>query len=92
PMDVNPFNDKKVREAMTHAINREALADIAMEGAAAPAGQFMPEGFDGNDPDLKPVSYAPELSKKLLAEAGYPDGFGFTIHCLNDRFSGDVRT
>lgn len=92
PMSVNPFNDQRVRQALTHAINRTALAERAMEGAADPADQFMPEGFDGHEPGLKPAAYDPALSRKLLAAAGYPQGFGMTIHCLNDRFSGDVRT
>ncbi len=92
PMDVNPFNDARVRRAVTHALNRQALAERAMEGAAEPAGQFMPEGFDGHDPGLKPASYDPALARRLMAEAGYPQGFGFTIHCLNDRFTGDTRT
>jgi len=92
PMTVNPFNDARVRQAFTHAINRPALAERAMEGAAEPAGQFMPDGFDGHDPGLKPVAYDPALSRRLLREAGYPEGFNYTIHCLNDRFTGDVRT
>jgi len=91
-LSTNPFNDKRVREAVTHAINRKALAERVMEGAAEPAGQFMPAGFDGTDPDLQPPAYDPDLSRKLLAEAGYPDGFRYTIHCQNDRFTGDVRT
>ncbi|SKA24507.1 ABC transporter substrate-binding protein [Consotaella salsifontis] len=92
PVTKNPFNDLKVRQAVTHAINRDGLAERIMGGGAEPAGQFTPDGFDGHNPDLLPASYDPDQSRKLLEEAGYPDGFGLTIHCLNDRFTGDVQT
>ena len=92
PLARNPLNDHRVRQAMDHALNRRGIAERAMEGGAVPASQFMPAGFDGHDPSLQPAAYDPALSRRLLAEAGFPDGFGLTLSCLNDRFAGDVQT
>ncbi len=91
PLPQNPLRDQRVRQAMTHAINRTALAERAMEGGASPAGQVSPPGFLGHDPSIPVPAYDPALSRRLLAEAGYPGGFALTIHCTNDRFAGDAR-
>ncbi|WP_168990462.1 ABC transporter substrate-binding protein [Aureimonas flava] len=88
----NPFKDAKVREALTLAINRKGIAERIMQGAATPTGQIAPEGFAGYDETLPPAAYDPRRAKALLAEAGYPDGFQLTIHCFNDRFSGDAQS
>jgi peptide/nickel transport system substrate-binding protein len=92
PLANNPLKDKRVLAAMSHAINRMALADRIMEGGAEPAGQLAPPNFAGHDPQLKPPAYDLKKAKQLLAEAGYPDGFQLTIHCMNNRYSGDVQT
>ncbi|MBL6456278.1 ABC transporter substrate-binding protein [Belnapia sp. T6] len=91
PLPQNPLRDGRVRRAMTHAINRVALAERAMEGGATPAGQVSAPGFLGHDPGIPVPVYDPALSRKLLAEAGYPGGFNLTIQCTNDRFAGDAR-
>lgn len=88
----NPLTDRRVRQAMDHALNRAGIAERAMEGGAVPAAQFMPEGFDGYVPDIQPAKYDPALARRLLAEAGYPNGFALTLHCMNDRFAGDAQT
>ena len=75
-----------MRKAISMAINRDAIASKVMEGLAAPAGQTVPEGWFGYNPDLKVDPYDPEGAKQLLADAGYPDGFGLTIHGPNDRY------
>jgi peptide/nickel transport system substrate-binding protein len=92
PLDANPLRDRRVRLALSHAINRAALAERAMEGGAEPSGQIAPPGFMGHVPDLGIPAYDPARARALLAEAGYPGGFGLTIHCTSDRFAGDART
>lgn len=87
----NPFLDKRVRQAITKSINREAIVARVMEGAATPAAQWLPEGYFGIAPGLKPVAYDPEGAKKLLAEAGFPNGFKLTIHGPNGRYVNDVK-
>jgi peptide/nickel transport system substrate-binding protein len=92
PLERNPLKDRRVRLALSHAINRTALAERAMEGGAEPAGQIAPAGFIGHVPDLVIPAYDPARARALLAEAGYPQGFGLTIHCTGDRFAGDARS
>ena len=92
PLPGNPLRDLRVRRAMNHAINREALASRAMEGGATATGQIAPEGFVGHVPGLPVPEYSPARARALLAEAGYPQGFSLTIHCTQDRFAGDART
>ncbi|WP_050523312.1 ABC transporter substrate-binding protein [Pseudorhodobacter wandonensis] len=74
-----PFDNKLVREAVAHAIDRKAVIDGAMYGLGTPIGtHFAPHNPDYVD--LTALSgYDPELSKKLLAEAGFPDGFTTTL-------------
>jgi len=91
PMDKNPLKDPRVREALSLSINREALVERILNGAAVPAGQFVPEGMVGYAPDLLPDPYDVERAKKLLAEAGYPNGFGLTLHSPNDRYLNDEQ-
>ena len=83
--------DVRVRKAVSHAINRDAIVARVMEGIAVPAGQLLPEGFHGVSSKMKPLKYDPDLSKKLLAEAGYADGFKMTIHGPNDRYINDAK-
>jgi peptide/nickel transport system substrate-binding protein len=87
----NPLMDQRVRKAISKAINRPAIVERVMEDVAIPAGQLLPEGFFGVSPRLKPESYNPEAAKKLLAEAGYPNGFGLTLHGPNDRYINDAK-
>jgi len=90
-LDKNPMKDVRVRRAMSKAINRAAIVDRVMEGLAIPAGQYLPEGMYGVSPNVKPDAYDPDGAKKLLAEAGYPDGFGLTIHAPNNRYVNDEQ-
>jgi peptide/nickel transport system substrate-binding protein len=87
----NPLMDLRVRKALSKAINRPAIVERVMEGVALPAGQLLPEGFFGVSPKLKPEAYDPEGAKKLLADAGYPNGFGLTLHGPNDRYINDAK-
>lgn len=91
PMDKNPLKDARVRKAISMMINREAIVERVMEGVAIPAGQLLPEGFFGRSPNLSAEKYDPAGAKKLLAEAGWGDGFGLTIHGPNDRYINDAK-
>ncbi|MGE0304228.1 MAG: ABC transporter substrate-binding protein [Acidimicrobiia bacterium] len=79
PDNVPAFADPRVRQAMNYAIDREALVDGFLQGLGEPTVQVFAQtiAFDPNLGDLYP--YDPEKAKQLLAEAGYPDGFEFTL-------------
>jgi peptide/nickel transport system substrate-binding protein len=91
PLAKNPLTDVRVRRAMSKAINRQAIADRVMEGQAIPSGQLVSERLFGHVPGLKADAYDPEGAKKLLAEAGYPDGFNLTIHGPAGRYVNDEK-
>ncbi|HXU53471.1 MAG TPA: ABC transporter substrate-binding protein [Casimicrobiaceae bacterium] len=89
PLSPNPLRNPKVRLALSKLINRPLIVSRVLDGAGEPAGQLVPEGVLGYAPDLKAEAYDPAGAKALLAEAGYKDGFGITLHTSNDRFFGD---
>jgi len=91
PLDKNPLKDVRVRKALSLSINRTALVDRILSGAAESAGQFVPEGMVGWAPEMTPGNYDPGMAKKLLAEAGYPNGFSMTVHGPNDRYPSDEQ-
>ena len=91
PLWPNPTRDWKVRKAISLAINQEAIVDKVMEGNAIIATQLVPSGFFGYNEDLKPGEYDPVRAKKLLAEAGYPDGFQITFNGTHDRYINDKQ-
>jgi peptide/nickel transport system substrate-binding protein len=91
PLKVNPLKDRRVRLALSELINRQAIVEHVLAGAGEPAGQMVPEGMGGHEPLLKPMAFDPEGAKKLLTEAGYPNGFGLTVHGSNDRFPNDSQ-
>jgi peptide/nickel transport system substrate-binding protein len=62
-----------------------------LSGAGEPTGQIVPDGMGGHDPALKPVAQDLPGAKKLLTDAGYPDGFGLTVHGSNNRFPNDSQ-
>jgi peptide/nickel transport system substrate-binding protein len=89
PMDKNPLKDVRVRQAISALIAREPITARLLSGAGVPAGQMVPEGLGGYSPALPAPKYDPAAAKSLLAAAGYPNGFGITVHTSNDRFFGD---
>jgi peptide/nickel transport system substrate-binding protein len=88
-LERNPFKDRRVREALSAGIDRKAIVERVMEGAAVPSGQFLPPGRVGYVPDLPPPACDPERARRLLAEAGYPRGFRLTLSGPNDRYVND---
>ena len=69
-----PFDDKRVRQALNYAINKEEIVEALYEGNAHIAGQPYAPAVLGFNPDIEPYPYDPDRAKSLLAEAGYPDG------------------
>jgi peptide/nickel transport system substrate-binding protein len=91
PLDKNPFKDRRVRKAISKAIDRLALVNGIDEGMGVPASQFLPDGVFGTSPSLKPEPYDPEGARQLLGEAGYPAGFALTLYAPNGRFVNDAK-
>ena len=74
-----PFDDVKVRQAFSYAIDRQTLIDTVLKREQQPANSFTGPGIFGNvagDPEVG-ILYDPEKAKAMLADAGYPDGAGF---------------
>jgi ABC-type transport system substrate-binding protein len=79
-----PFNDIRMRKAVSHAIDRKALIAGLEFGMARIASSFFPGDHWAHNPNLKPVTYDPELSKKLMADAGHAKGITIKGHMGND--------
>ena len=91
PTGKNPLMDARVRKALYLGIDEEAIVTHVMNGFAVPASQFYPSAVFGYDESITRAAYDPEKAKALLAEAGYPDGFGLTIDSPNDRYVNDEK-
>jgi peptide/nickel transport system substrate-binding protein len=87
----NPLRDARVRQALSLAIDRNAITQRVMDGLATPAAQFLPDGMTGTIPGLPVLPHDPARARALLAEAGYPNGFALTIHATNNRYVNDSR-
>ncbi len=86
----NPFKDKRVRQAFYQAIDTETIKARVMRNAATPTGLMIAPGIKGFVPEMnKRLSHDTEAAKKLLAEAGYPNGFEVGMNCPNDRYVND---
>jgi peptide/nickel transport system substrate-binding protein len=90
PLTRNPLKDVRVRRAMSKALDRDALVSRVMQGQGVPASQFMPDGVPGTSATLKPEAFDLIGAKMLLADAGYPNGFGLTVASTNDRYINDA--
>lgn len=86
----NPFADPRVRRAVHLAIDAQAIRVKLMRGHSAPAGSFVSPGVRGYDAalDERPGADA-AAARRLLVEAGFPDGFDATLDCPNDRYAND---
>jgi len=86
----NPFKDIRVREALYRAVDIDTIVSKVMRGRATPASAIIGEGVNGYDPRLEGrIPYDPARAKKLLAEAGYSEGFTVGLECPNDRYVND---
>ena len=84
----NPLSDVRVRKALFQAIDIDTLNKKVMRGLATPTGILVAEEIQGHDPKLAPraAPFDVDAAKKLLADAGYPDGFDVGLDCPNDRY------
>ena len=88
----NPLKDRRVREALYRAIDVAAIRRSVMRDQAWPAGFMASPTLTGAPHDLNErLPHDPEMSRRLLAEAGYKDGFGVGLTCPNDRYVNDER-
>ena len=80
----NPFKDRRVRQAVAHAINIDLIVQKVLRGQATPTGSHVSPLVDGYLPELdQRLPFNPTRARALLAEAGYPAGFGVTLDCVN---------
>jgi len=87
----NPFKDKRVRQALYQAIDIDAIQRTVMRGLSKPTGVLLPNPGQSS-PDLeKRLPYDKAAARKLLADAGYPDGFEVTLDCPNNRYVNDEK-
>lgn len=91
PLWPNPLRQWKVRKALSKAIDRNAIVERVMGGAAYATNQIIPDNYFGWHPDLKAEPFDLEGAKKLLAEAGYPEGFQVKLHGPNDACVNDAK-
>ena len=86
----NPFKDKRVRQAFFQAIDINGIQRSVMRGASRPTALMVGPGINGHFAEMdKRLPHDTEAAKKLLAEAGYPNGFEVAMNCPNDRYVND---
>jgi len=86
----NPFKDVRVRQALYHAIDIEGIKRAVMRGLSDPTGAIIAPQVNGWTKEAhQRLPYAVDTSRKLLADAGYPNGFEFTLDCPNNRYIND---
>jgi peptide/nickel transport system substrate-binding protein len=89
----NPLKDIRVRRAIYEAIDIEAIHSKVMRGESRPTALMWAPGVVGYSKELDVrLPYDPEAARKLLADAGYPDGFEIGFDCPNDRYANDEQT
>lgn len=77
--NVEPLGDVRVRRALQLALNRQLLLDAVFSGRGTLENGIFPRGLIGFNPDLPDIPYSPTEARRLLAEAGYPDGFSLNV-------------
>ena len=92
PLPRNPLKDACVRRAMSLALDRPALVERLFAGRAGPTGQLLPANRPGTSPRLSAPAQDLDGARRLLTEAGYPDGFALTLHTPKNRYRQDMPT
>lgn len=92
PLRNNPLQDATVRRAMSLALDRAALVERNLGGRAMPAGQLLPQDRAGTSRQLSAPAPDVDTARRLLAQAGYPNGFAVTLHTPQNRYQQDVQT
>lgn len=87
----NPLTDVRVRRAINMAIDRKAISDRLMMGLAYPTNNMATDQMMGFDPALENVPFDQAAAKRLLADAGYPDGFKLVLGTPNNRLLNDEK-
>jgi peptide/nickel transport system substrate-binding protein len=87
----NPFKDKRVRQAVYQAIDIDLIVKKVLRGQGTSTGGFLSSRVDGVPPDLdRRLPFDPKAARTLLAQAGYPNGFGVTLDCVNIAYRENV--
>ncbi len=87
----NPLKDVRVRQAISHAIDIEAIREKVMRSLSVPIGTMVTSDVRGYSKDAdKRLAFDREKAKKLLTEAGYPNGFSITLDCGNVQPAADI--
>jgi peptide/nickel transport system substrate-binding protein len=91
PLEKNPLKDERVRKAISMALDRQAIVTNQLEGRGVITGQLMPENSFGASKKLQPEKLNVDGARKLLADAGYPNGFSITLHSPLNRYLNDAQ-
>lgn len=86
-----PLRDKRVRQAMNHAVDRAAIVKAILGGRGAPMAAPLWPGWLGAHDELRPYAYDPDKARALLKDAGYPNGFSFRWTVTQGVFVKDVE-
>ncbi len=88
----NPFKDKRVRQAFYQAIDIQGIQKTVMRGASSPTALMVGPGINGfTQAQNNRLPYDVEAARKLMADAGYPNGFEVAMNCPNDRYVNDAQ-
>jgi peptide/nickel transport system substrate-binding protein len=87
----NPFKDLRVRQALYHAVDIDAIQKNTMRGLSKPTGAILPSPVTSTPEIEKRLPFDRDRARKLLADAGYPNGFEVTLDCPNNRYVNDER-
>ena len=87
----NPFKDTRVRQALYHAIDIEAIQRTTMRGRSQPTGALLPSSGESTPELERRLPFDRDAARKLLAEAGYANGFEVTLDCPSNRYVNDEK-